>query len=219
MARRKQPNPWEIVLDPNLMNPVKVMDRIKDAGKQEIRGIRAEYTRMRDIMQKRIKRGGLNIEIPKLRDLKGNADLAKEFSRLNRLIASETTTKRGLERIEDRTIGTLEKHKFTGIDRSNIKEFNRFMEWYREKYTAELPEGRIQIFDSDTAVEVYTKELSKKITTETKAAQISRLFNSWMEKNGKSVGATDSIRDINRKARNARRRAARHKKKRQQEQE
>lgn len=217
MARRKQPAPWEIVPDPQLMNPVKVMDRIRDAGKQEIREIRSEYTRLRDIMQKRIKRGGLNLEIPKLRDLKGNADLAKEFSRLNRLIASETTTKRGLERIEDRTIGTLEKHKFTGINKTNIKEFGRFMEWFREKYTVELPEGRKQIFDSDTAVAIFS-ELNDKINSQSKNASISRLFNAWVKENEGAYGLGD-IQDINRKARNARRRAARHKKKKQQEQE
>lgn len=218
MARRKQPNPWEIVPDPQLMNPVKVMDRIRDAGKQDLREIRAEYTRLRDIMQKRIKRGGLNIEIPKLRDLKGKADLAKEFAYLNRVIASETTTKRGQARIEERTVATLQRHKFTDISKSNIKEFNRFMEWYREKYTAELPEGRVQVFDSDTAVVVFSKELNKKITQETKAAQISRLFNSWMEKNGKSVGIND-IQEINRDARNKKRRAERYKRRKQMEQE
>lgn len=218
MARRKQPNPWEIVLDPQLMNPVKVMDRIRDAGKQEIREIRAEYTRLRDIMQKRIKRGGLNIEIPKLRDLKGKADLAKEFAYLNRVIASETTTKRGQARIEERTVETLQRHKFTDISKINIKEFNRFMEWYREKYTAELPEGRVQIFDSDTAVVVFSKELNKKITQDTKAAQISRLFNAWMEKNGTSVGVND-IQELNRDARNKKRRAERYKRRKQMEQE
>ena len=218
MAKRKQPNPWEIAPDPQLMNPVKVMDRIRDAGKQDLREIRAEYTGLRDIMQKRIKRGGLNIEIPKLRDLKGKADLAKEFAKLNRLIASETTTKRGQARIEERTVDTLKKHKFQGIDKGNIKDFNRFMEWYREKYTAELPEGRVQVFDSDTAVVVFSKELNKKITQETKAAQISRLFNAWMEKNGSSVGISD-IKDINREARNKKRRSERYKKRKQMEQE
>lgn len=218
MARRKQPNPWEIIPDPQLMNPVKVMDRIRDADKQGMREIRAEYTRLRDIMQKRIKRGGLNIEIPKLCDLKGKADLAKEFAQLNRLIASETTTKRGQARIEGRTVETLQRHKFQGIDRKNIKDFNRFMEWYREKYTAELPEGRVQVFDSDTAVVVFSKELNKKITPETKAAQISRLFNAWMEKNGTSVGIND-IQEINRDARNKRRRAERYKRRKQMEQE
>lgn len=217
MARRKQPNPWEIVPDPQLMNPVKVMDRIRDAGKQDLREIRAEYTRLRDIMQKRIKRGGLNIEIPKLRDLEGKADLAKEFARLNRLAASETTTKRGQARIEERTVQTLQKHKFPGIDKKNIKDFNRFMEWFREKYTVELPEGRKQIFDSDTAVAIFS-ELNDKINSQSKNASISRLFNSWMQENGDDYGLGD-IQDINREARNARRRAARHKKKKQMEQE
>lgn len=217
MARRKQPNPWEMLPDPNLMNPVKVMARLRNANKQEIREIRSEYTRLRDIMQKRIKRVGLNIEIPKLRDLEEVTDLAKEFSRLNRLIASETTTIRGHARIEERTVQTLKKHKFTGIDKENIKEFNRFMEWFREKYTVELPEGRKQIFDSDTAAVIFT-ELSDKINTQSKNASISRLFNAWIRKNGDTYGL-ENIGHINRKARNARRRAARAKKKKQMEQE
>lgn len=203
MPKRKQPKPWEIEPDQNLMNPQRVMDTIKASG---TKGIRAEYTRLRDIMQKRIKRGGLNIRIPKLRDLKGPGDLSKEFARLNRLIASETTTAEGRRRIQIREIETLERHKFSGIDTSNIDAFNRFMQWYREKYTAELPEGRKQIYDSDSAVTVF-REKSEKITPESTNAAISRMFNKYIREN-----TEEDVDDINREARNAKRREERYKK-------
>lgn len=211
MPKRKQLRPWEITPDPAVMNPQRVMDSIKSSGTKQIR---AEYTRLRDIMQKRIKRGGLDITVPKLSELKGNADLAKEFAYLNRVVASETTTAAGRKRIKQREIATLQEHKFTGITMSNIDDFNRYMEWYREKYTAELPEGRKQIFDSDSAVLVF-REISKNIDAESTSAQITRQFNDWMRKNGEKQGI-GTLDDINRQARNARRRAARHKKKKQQ---
>lgn len=203
MPKRRQPKPWEIEPDQNLMNPQRVMDTIKSSG---TKGIRAEYTRLRDIMQKRIKRGGLDIRIPKLRDLKGPGDLSKEFARLNRLIASETTTAEGRRRIQIREIETLERHKFTGIDTSNINSFNRFMQWYREKYTAELPEGRKQIYDSDSAVTVFREE-GGKITPESTNTAISRTFNKYIRDN-----SDEDIDEINRIARNAKRREERYKK-------
>ncbi len=217
MPKRQQPAPWEIRPDPQVMNPVNVMSRIQQGGKQETRDIRKEYTRLRDIAQKRIKRGGLNVQIPKLRDLSGNAELAKHFAALNRFIASETSTAKGRERIKQREIETLERHKFYGINTKNVNDFNRFMEWYRNKYTAELPEGRKMIFDSDMAVEIF-HEINDRINSESKTATISRVFNEWMRENGENYGMGD-IDDINRDARNAKRRASRRKKKKAKEQE
>ena len=216
MPKRKQPSPWEITPDPNVMNPVNVGKRLSEGGKNTIRDIRAEYTRLRDIAQKRIKRGGLNVSIPKLRDLSGNAELAKHFAALNRFVASETSTAAGRKRIQEREVAKLREHKFTGITMENVGDFNRFMSWYREKYTSELPEGRVIVFDSDTAVEVF-HEINDKISKESKSSQISRIFNKWMEENGEDYGYKD-IQEINRLARNAKRREKRAKKKKKQEQ-
>lgn len=212
MAKRKQPRPWEITPDPRVMNPQRVMDTINSQG---VREIRAEYTRLRDIMQKRIKRGGLNITVPKLKELRGPGELAKEFARLNRLAASETTTAAGRARIQEREVATLERHKFTGITKENVGSFNRFMEWFREKYTVELPEGRKQIFDSDTVVAIFS-EIGDDVKKNSKTSAISRLFNDWMRENGEDYGYGD-ISDINREARNAKRREKRHKKKKQEQ--
>ena len=217
MPKRKQPRPWEMKPDPALMNPVKVMNRIKESGIQDIQ---KEYTRLRDIAQKRIKRGGLTTTVPKIREMRqqsGNgytARLAKEFAQLQRFISSPMSTFEGRKRIQEKQLAKLQEHEFEGITKENISEFGRFMEWYREKYVVELPEGRAVMFDSDTAVKVF-HEIGGKITKDSKTANITRLFNEWMDGYGDEYGIED-IREVNRDAYNARRRAARAKKKKRQ---
>ena len=210
MPKRKQPDPRKITPDPSVMNPINVMERIKIG---ETADIRKEYTRLRDIAQKRIKRGGLDVVIPKLKELSGNTELAKNFAYLNRFIASERSTARGRKRIQEREVATLERHKFTGINTKNVGDFNRFMSWYREKYTAELPTGRLMVIDSDTVVAAF-REVNDQISQETKNRTISRIFNEWMKEQGDF-----DVTEINREARNAKRRESRYKKKKKKEQE
>lgn len=207
-SRRKQPRPWEIIPDPAVMNPVNVMNRLKEGERADIR---KEYTRLRDIAQKRIKRGGLDVKIPKLGELANNSELAKNFAFLNRFIASETSTAEGRKRIQQREVETLERHKFTGINTKNVGDFNRFMSWYREKYTAELPTGRLMVIDSDTVVAAF-REVNDRISQETKNRTISRIFNEWMAEQGDF-----DVKDINREARNAKNREKRYKKRKQQQ--
>ena len=210
MPKRKQSDPWNVTPDPSVMNPINVMERIKIG---ETADIRKEYTRLRDIAQKRIKRGGLDVVIPKLKELSGNTELAKNFAYLNRFIASERSTARGRKRIQEREVATLERHKFTGVTTKNVGDFNRFMSWYREKYTAELPTGRLMVIDSDTVVAAF-REVNEQISQETKNRTISRIFNEWMSEQGDF-----DVAEINREARNAKRRESRYKKKKKKEQE
>ena len=207
-SKRKQPRPWEIKPDPAVMNPVNVMNRLKEGDQADIR---KEYTRLRDIAQKRIKRGGLDVKIPKLRELANNSELAKNFAFLNRFIASETSTEAGRKRIRQREVETLERHQFSGINTKNVGDFNRFMSWYREKYTAELPTGRLMVIDSDTVVAAF-REVNDRISQETKNRTISRIFNEWMEEQGDF-----DVTEINREARNAKNREKRYKKRKQQQ--
>ena len=207
-SKRKQPRPWEIKPDPSVMNPVNVMNRLKEGERADIR---KEYTRLRDIAQKRIKRGGLDVRIPKLRELANNSELAKNFAFLNRFIASERSTAEGRKRIRQREVETLERHQFSGINTKNVGDFNRFMAWYREKYTAELPTGRLMVIDSDTVVAAF-REVNDRISQETKNRTISRIFNEWMEEQGEF-----DVAEINREARNAKNREKRYKKRKQQQ--
>lgn len=207
-SKRKQPRPWEITPNPAVMNPVNVMNRLKEGERADIR---KEYTRLRDIAQKRIKRGGLDVRIPKLRELANNSELAKNFAFLNRFIASETSTAEGRKRIRQREVETLERHQFSGINTKNVGDFNRFMAWYREKYTAELPTGRLMVIDSDTVVAAF-REVNDRISQETKNRTISRIFNEWMEEQGDF-----DVAEINREARNAKKREKRYKKRKQEQ--
>lgn len=202
-SKRKQPRPWEITPNPAVMNPVNVMNRLKEGERADIR---KEYTRLRDIAQKRIKRGGLDVRIPKLKELSNNSELAKNFAFLNRFIASETSTAEGRKRIRQREVETLERHQFSGINTKNVGDFNRFMAWYREKYTAELPTGRLMVIDSDTVVAAF-REVNDRISQETKNRTISRIFNEWMKEQGDF-----DVAEINREARNAKKREKRYKK-------
>lgn len=105
------------------------------------REVRREYTRQRDIAVKRIKRmeergqtGAFyqryKESIPKARGLT-DEEIRYKLSRLADYNVSEYSTARGLQSLNQKTVDTLRQHGYTGINRNNLRDFGRFMEFYR----------------------------------------------------------------------------------------
>lgn len=112
----------------------------KYANKSEMRLLRQEYTRMRDIAQKRLSRlrsagftprefkGG----VPKLRDVRGNASqFARTMSDLYSFLKSPQSTVRGAADIRNRTLETLRDRGMSFVNESNLQQFGTFMELFR----------------------------------------------------------------------------------------
>lgn len=105
--------------------------------------VRKEYTRLRDISQKRLKRlaaaGLADTEVykknvnhyPKLKDIKSANELSARLSDLARFIKSERSTVSGFKTVMEKSIKTLHEHGYTFVTKENYKDFAEFMAEYR----------------------------------------------------------------------------------------
>lgn len=123
---------------------------------------RAEYTRLRDIAQKRIKRLSTSEwndteffktnqrGFAKLREM-NSADFAFEFNRLSRFVASRQSTILSLEEIRERSIKTLRYNNYSFVNKENYKNFGGFMQTVKELYMVK------NIPNSDQVAELYNE--------------------------------------------------------------
>ena len=111
------------------------------------RALRKEYTRLRKIANKRLKR--LQASEYKETDLAKEyaggfalladvEDLPRELTQLARFVASERSSVSGLKRIDKQTIETLQKHGYTFVNTKNVRQFGAFMEEMRQAGLSKL---------------------------------------------------------------------------------
>lgn len=105
--------------------------------------VREEYTRLRAIANKRIKRLGESewrdtevyerhrFGFKKLSQLKNERDLAHELSEVARFIDSKRSSASGLRQIRKQAVETLQERGYKDINTSNYNEFVEFMEHAR----------------------------------------------------------------------------------------
>ena len=107
--------------------------------------IRKEYTRLRDIAQKRLKRldaAGYSdtqtykqnvAHYPKLKDIKSIFDLAQRISDLANFVKSPGSTVSGLKSRRQKTLEKLHEHEYSFVNESNLDAYGEFMEEYRNQ--------------------------------------------------------------------------------------
>lgn len=129
-----------------------------DNGKEK--QVRKEYTRLRDISQKRLKRlaaaGYTDTEVyqrnykhyPKLKDIKSKSELAQRLSDLSRFVGSSQSTVKGIKERNKQTLDTLKEHGYGFVNESNLRDFGDFMEQYRDQLLD-------MDYDSGDAAELY----------------------------------------------------------------
>ena len=153
-----------------------------DAGGDLERVVRKEYTRLRDISQKRLKRlaaaGYENTDVYqknvkhylKLKDIKSKSELAQRLSDLSRFVGSSQSTVSGLKEREKKVLKTLKKSGYKYVNESNLSEFGEFMEYYRDAlYDLE--------YDSGDAADLYTVVEKNKLDPE----KVKEDFDFWLE--------------------------------------
>jgi len=125
--------------------------------------IRKEYTRLRDISQKRLKRMGQTMwkdtqtyqrnvhHYPKLKDIKSEAELAHRLSDLSRFITAKTSSVSGMESQMKKALKTLHEHDYNFVSKENFLQFGKFMEEYRFQKLDEMG------YDSGTAAEAFNQ--------------------------------------------------------------
>lgn len=153
-----------------------------EAGGSLAREVRKEYTRLRDISQKRLKRlsaaGYENTDVykknvkhyPKLKAIKTDSELAQRLSDLSRFVGSTQSTVRGLKEREKKVLKTLKKNGYKYVNESNLSDFGEFMEYYRDAmYDLE--------YDSGDAADLYTVVEKNKLDPE----KVKEDFDFWLE--------------------------------------
>lgn len=161
--------------------PQKTIGMIKAGGKAE-KAIREEYTRLRDISQKRLKRMAKdpifsksdtylkNVEnFPKLKDITSPEMLADKLADLSSYISQKTSTLTGAKEVMYKSLETLHANEYTFVTPENYLEFGKFMEEYRFQIQDEE-------YDSGDAAETYGVLEKHKIPVE----QIKNDFEYWI---------------------------------------
>lgn len=147
-----------------------------------MKDIRKEYTRLRDIAQKRLKRMGKSMfkdtqtylknvnHYPKLKDIKSESELASRLSDLSRFITSKTSTLSGMEAQMNKALETLHEHDYNFVTRDNYISFGKFMEEYRFQKLDEL-------YDSGDTAETFNALEQHRVDPEKVKAD----FEFWLQ--------------------------------------
>lgn len=168
----------KLTYDPNWYIPTKIKAEI-----QENRAaVRKEYTRLRDISQKRLKRlkaAGLadtqaylrNYKhYPKLKDIKSDSELAARLSDLARFITAKGSTVSGQKDIMKKSLSTLHETGYTFVNEGNFRDFGKFMEEYRNQMLD-------MSYDSGDAADLYGVVIKHQLDPE----KVKVDFEFWLE--------------------------------------
>ena len=132
--------------------------------------IKKEYTRLRDILNKRIQRinksdfagqgiaGQFPQGLPKLAEI-ASEDLPYLLQQAATAINSRSGSLKGLQMRQSETIKSLRERGYTNIDNSNIRQFASFMDEARDR-------GLEKIYGSDTIATMYDSIVALDISPE-----------------------------------------------------
>lgn len=178
------------------------------------RDIRSEYTRLRDIAQKRIKRLGesewadtklykkYREGFPKLSQIPNETNLSYEMAALAKFVNMKTSTITGLRHQRTESLRTLKRHGYDFVNEQNYRAFGEFMEAYRDRIEEKKQVG------SPIVVELYYNTVRLGLNPE----DVKKDFEWWVNNinvvkdiepiKGKTAGDARAIRKkINRRKR------------------
>lgn len=147
--------------------PSAIRNYMREGGKEAEKEIRKEYTRLRDIAQKRLKRMGSTMwaetqtykrnvnHYPKLKDIQSPSELAARLSDLSRYIEAQTSTVSGLEQQMKKSLKTLHENGYSFVTRENYLDFGKFMEEYRRQKLDDMGYSSGDAYDTYTQLEVH----------------------------------------------------------------
>lgn len=181
---------------PKTMTVQDVIRRLTRSNGAEVKGVRAEYSELRKIANKRIKRAqakGELMDVEQFRTttsiMKGDdalKNLARSYAAVIKFLNSEASTAKGRETIQRRRLKTLQSLNYTGVTEENMKLFQDFMEQWRIAYQLNTTMGKKLLSDSDLAAEFFDTwfERIKKNDENTNGAKIMRIFKKWQKRLG-----------------------------------
>lgn len=168
-------------------------------GQVELKAMRAEYSELRKIANKRIKRAqakGELMDVEQFRTTKSimsgadsNVNLVKSYNEVVKFLNSKRSTTKGREEIRKKTRETLQKLGYQGITEENDKLFGEFMNEWRAKYEQDTTVGKKLFGDSEQAADFFDR-ISERINRgeiDRNAVGIRRLFDRWVKSRERSM--------------------------------
>lgn len=168
-------------------------------GQSEIKAMRTEYSELRKIANKRIKRAqakGELMDVEQFQTTKSimsgadsNVNLVKSYNEVVKFLNSKRSTSKGREEIRKKTRETLQKLGYQGITEENDKLFGEFMNEWRAKYEQDTTVGKKLFGDSEQAAEFFDR-ISERINRgeiDRNAVGIRRLFDRWVKSRERSM--------------------------------
>lgn len=150
-----------------------------DAGYKEIK---KEYSRLRDIAQKRLKRlkaaGYTDLDVyqknykhyPLLKRIRSKSELAQRLSDLSRFIIAQRSTVSGIKAAQKKALKTFKESGYDFINESNVEEFGQYMEEYRDQLLD-------YEYDSGEAADAFRVAEKQKVPPE----EVQKDFEWWLE--------------------------------------
>lgn len=174
---------------PTITNKQKALRKMTtDSG---VKQMRKQYTQMRDVAQKRLKRAqslGYNLKmvIPTLKDIGSDpGDLAAEYSRLSKYLESKSSHFPELVKESEKRVESFHKLGYEFVTMENELTFGEFMGYMIQKYTQDTDDGKTLIYDSDLIVEGF--DYVREHTKSSNHSTISRLFNQFLRNEGYDI--------------------------------
>lgn len=147
--------------------------------------MKAEYTRLRNVANKRLLRmqdtrfenyqsfqQNVGKFIP-VSQISSERELIYRLSEVERFISAKTSTISGIRDIERRTLKSLQDAGYTFVNAKNLAAFGEFMAEYRAQHLNE-------IYDSDEAYKLFVETQKRGIGL----SKIRDNFEYWMEQRG-----------------------------------
>lgn len=197
--------------DPRVSLEYYTREAVRNADVWTDSAVRAEYSRLRDIAQKRLKR--LAKSEPMSYAYRANVgqyapareqtteEIRMQLPTLAKFIAAKTGSVSGIRAQRRKTVNTFREHGYKFINLNNLAAFGEFMESFRSK------KGKTRAYGSFDAVELWEFTQENNIDPE----RVKNKFAQWLgqqrelesyvrkqHKAGEEVSADDIIKEFNR---------------------
>lgn len=172
-------------------------------GQSEIKAMRAEYSELRKIANKRIKRAqekGDLLDVEQFQTTKSImnsadsvANLIKAHHEVVAFLNSKRSTAKGREEIRQKTRATYEAIGYKEVILENDKMFSEFMEQWRIRYEQDTTIGKKLFSDSDKAGEFFDaqferiSEYGEKHNENPNPVKLRRIFDRWLKSQQRSA--------------------------------
>lgn len=156
---------------------------------------RKEYSRLRKIALKRLKRMEgtewetsavykINIKkYPTLKNIKSERELGYLLSDLSVFIVKPTSTLRGLKQDRAKRIATLHKSGYLFVTKENFADFTRFMAFMESEYVGNM-------LDSDQVARLYSRAADVPTEEEPEKRDLFKEFEAWKQQASVAVPNT-----------------------------